>query len=111
MTTTDTAREQDAFVGLAFPVIRVRYVGPTNHRGSRFIATLRGVRHVEPYDYAISASRVPYNAAAAVLAKYREQTRQVIDWEPEPVVLVPGDLADDTYSYTVVPASFFGGAS
>lgn len=101
-------REQDAFVGLAFPVIRVRFAGPTDHRGSRYIATLRGVRHVEHYDHALDSSRNAYNAAAACWERYRFAHSEACQGDTTPRVLVPGDLDQEHYSFTVVPAAYLG---
>ena len=98
---------QDEFVGLAFPVIRVRYAGPTGNSGSRYIATLRGVRHTEHYDYALSGPANAYNAAAACWAKYRGLQAVAYPDDEQPRVFVPGDLDADSYSFTVVPAGFF----
>jgi hypothetical protein len=106
MPVTDTPREQDSFVGLAFPVIRVRYLGPTNHRGSRYVATLRGVRVTVPYDYALDGSRNAYNAAAECWKRYRFRYSNAFEGDTDPRVFIPGDLTDDSYSFTVVPASY-----
>jgi hypothetical protein len=107
VTTADTASPQDSLVGLAFPVIRVRYAGPTDHRGARYIATLRGVRHTEHYDDALDASRNAYNAAAACWETYRFRYSEAWASDTTPRVLVPGDLSESEYSFTVIPASYF----
>src|SRR5690348_7534971 len=90
MTSTANARPQDSLVGLAFPVIRVRYAGPTNYRGSRYIATLRGVRHTEHYDYALDGSRNAYNAAAACWDKYRAEHVGAYAGDDQVRVFIPG---------------------
>ncbi len=92
--------------GLSFPVIKVRYAGPTDYRGSRYIATLRGVRHTESYDHALDGSRNAANAARACWAKYREQHAEAFAGDEQPRVFIPGDLDADSYAYTVVPAGF-----
>lgn len=94
------------FQGLAFPVIRVRYHGPTDYRGSRYIATLRGVRHTEHYDYALDGPENAYKAAVSCWLKYREQFAEILAGDEQARVLIPGDLDANTYAYTVVPAGF-----
>jgi hypothetical protein len=101
-----TATETDSLVGLAFPVIRVRYAGPTNYRGSRYIATLRGVRHTEHYNYAEDGSRNAFNAAVACWQKYRQAHEEAFRGDEQPRVFIPGDLDADAYAFTVVPAGF-----
>lgn len=105
MSTSTETRQADSLVGLAFPVIQVRYAGPTDRRGSRYIATLRGVRHTEHYDYALDASRNAYNAAVACWDKYRAALPLQAGIDDAPRVFVPGDLNDSTYAYTVVPTA------
>ena len=96
---------QDTFVGLAFPVVRVRYAGPTDTLGSRYIATLRGRRKVRSYDYALSASENAYKAAVSCWAEYVTLER-LEPYDETAQVLIPGDLSDDSYAFTVVPAGF-----
>lgn len=91
--------------GLAFPVVKVRYAGPTNTRGSRYIATLRNTRIVRPYDHALSGSENAYRAAVACWARY-EILERMTPYDETTQVLIPGDLSDDTYAFTVVPAGF-----
>ena len=51
--------------------ITTRYAGPTNHRGSRFIASAEGVSSVSiPYDYALDAYANHEKAAYALCRKY-----------------------------------------
>lgn len=107
MTNSTTAFAPDSLIGLAFPVVKVRYAGPTDYRGSRYIATLRGVRHTEQYDHALDGSVNAYNAAVAVWAKYRAQLPGPLGTDEQPRVFIPGDLDADSYSFTVVPAGFF----
>lgn len=55
--------------------IETRYVGPTNHRGSRIIAnTASGKRLTHHWDYSIGIEANHYAAAKALQAK--------LDWEP-----------------------------
>lgn len=110
MTNASATIREDALVGLAFPVIRVRYAGPTDHRGSRYIATLRGVRATESYDYAKSGSENAYSAARSCWAKYKAQHAEAYAGDDKPRVFVPGDLDADSYAFTVVPAGFLGAA-
>lgn len=109
MPSTTTQPAPDWFVGLAFPVIRVRYAGATDHRQSRYIATLRGVRHTENYDHALDGSRNAYNAAAACWVKYRAAHAEAYKGDSQRRVFIPGDLDADSYSYTVVPDGFLTG--
>jgi hypothetical protein len=110
MIDADTAREQDSLVGLAFPVIRVRYLGPTDHRPSRYVATLRGVRVTESYDHALDGGRNAYNAAAERWKRYRFRYSDAFEGDDQPRVFIPGDLTDDSYSFTVVPTAFLSDA-
>ena len=107
MTSTTAPMDEGALVGLAFPVIRVRYVGPTNHRGSRYIATLRGVRATEQYDDAKGGSENAYSAARSCWAKYKAQHAEAFAGDSHHRVFIPGDLDDNSYVFTVVPLRFF----
>ncbi len=97
---------RDSLVGLAFPVVRVRYAGPTDYRGARYIATLRGVRVIEGYDYAHDGSRNAYAAAVACWNKYRDQHAEAYAGDEQERVFIPGDLDADSYAFTVVPSGF-----
>src|SRR5215831_15740136 len=52
-TTTTKGGTMRNYVGLSFPVIRVRFSGPTDHHGARYVASLRSplgrVQHFEPF--------------------------------------------------------------
>lgn len=105
MSDTTTAAPEDRFVGLAYPVVKVRYAGPTDTQGTRYIATLRRVRHIEHYDYALEGRANAYNAAWACWTKYQNGLPEVFrDDDQRQRVLVPGDLDADSYTFTVVPA-------
>lgn len=106
MFTPHTADGWDRFEGLAFPVVRVRYAGPTDSRGSRYVATVRGVRHTESYDDGLSASRNAHNAAAACWAKYCASLALSVPDDDTPRVFIPGDLDRTSYSFTVVDAAY-----
>jgi hypothetical protein len=64
--------------------IETRYVGPTNTRGSRVIATnaAKSVRHIHHWDYALSVTANHYAAAEALRAK--------LDW---PAIVAGGSTA------------------
>jgi hypothetical protein len=95
-----------SLTGLAFPVVRVRYHGPTD-RGSRYyIATLRGVRYTESYDYALSGNSNALNAAVECWNKYRAEHEETFRGDEQPRVFIPGDLDADSYAFTIVPAGF-----
>ena len=50
--------------------IETKYVGPTNHRGSRIIATTQGGHRItQQWDYALSIDANHYAAAEALRAK------------------------------------------
>lgn len=95
--------KQNPFAGMAFPIIRVRYAGPTNHRGSCYIATLRGIRFVRPLDYELSGSENAYQAALECWKLYQDGVGGArSDYRER--VFIPGDLSDDSYCFTLVPA-------
>lgn len=53
-----------------YQAIETRYVGPTNHRGFRVIATTPGGhRHVRQWDYSLGIEANHYAAAEALRAK------------------------------------------
>ena len=97
---------QEMFAGFAFPVVRVRFAGPTNHRGSRYIATLcgRDVRVTHSYNHARSASENALLAAQKCWGSY--QTQNMVNVNDDPRLFIPGDLSSDSYSFTVVPAQY-----
>ena len=103
---SDNSQGPDRFVGLAFPVIRVRYAGPTDFRGSRYIATLRGVRLTQSYDYALSGPANAYCAAVQCWDKYRAQHAEAYKGDEQARVFIPGDLDANSYAYLVVPEGF-----
>ena len=108
MPDTDTAREPDAFVGLAFPVIRVRFAGPTDHNQARYVASLRGARFTQPFHHGPEGtSRLAYMAAVGCWNAYRAKLDNP-DVDQRDVVFIPGDNGADEYVYTVVPAEYFG---
>lgn len=94
----------ERFAGLAFPVVRVRFAGPTNTRGSRYIASVRGVRATHSYDHALSASENALRAARKCWSAY--QTSQMVNINDDPRVFIPGDLSSSEYAFTVIPAAY-----
>lgn len=100
---------QARFVGLAFPVVRVRFAGPTNTKGSRYLATCRGIRATHNFDDALSASENAYRAACKCWGAY--QTSKMVNIADDPRVFVPGDLDDSSYAFVVVPAAYLKGES
>ncbi len=96
----------DPYIGLAFPVVRVRYAGPTNSRGSRYVATVRGTRLSRSYDDALSASENAHATAHDCWVKYRAAHADAFAGDDQPRVFIPGDLDASSYAFTVVPAGF-----
>ena len=94
--------------GLAFPVVRVRYAGPTDHRGSRYVASCRGTTVTHSYDSALSASVNARHAAERCLERYHERLAESVDIDFRPSLLIPGDLSRDSYCFTVVPTAYLG---
>jgi hypothetical protein len=102
---------QETLSGLAFPVARVRFAGPTNYRGARYYATLRRdsertYRASVPFSYALSASENALRAARMVHEKALADTG---GGAPEDYVAIPGDLDASSYVFTFVPAYMLGG--
>lgn len=104
---------QETFDGLAFPIVRVRYAGPTETRGARWIATLRRdnertYRATVSYD-----SGKPEGARNAIDAAWecwREARKDLV--EPGKnycldYVAIPADLSADSYAFTFVPTYLF----
>ena len=85
-------------------MVKVRFAGPTNTLGSRYIATCRGIRATCYYDYALSSSENAYRAACKCWGAY--QTSNMVNIADDPRIFIPGDLSDDAYAYTVVPAAY-----
>ena len=68
--------------------IEVKYHGPTNHRGSRFTATIgwepNNCRVTVPYDYASSVDFNEERAARLALAKFDAEIDDKRDWTVQP---------------------------
>lgn len=101
---------QDQLDGLAFPVVKVRYAGPTDYKGSRYIATLRGVSVHHSYDHALSASVNARHAAERCWWKYRQSLDVPVTDDEAPRLFIPGDLSRGSYCFTVVSASYLEAA-
>lgn len=104
----------ETFDGLAFPVARVRYSGPTDTRGGRWRASIRRdadrtFRASAPYDHDTGGGG---RGALPAALKALESALDAIDPDTtvDDYVAVPGDLSADAYIFTFVPAHFFGGA-
>lgn len=104
------------FETLAFPLIVVKYYGPTDTLGSRYVATLKryggmseGTRTLARVTVGINGSRElstqAHDAARAVWAKYGADT----DGDPTPRAFVPVAMWDGSTGFAVVPVRFFGG--
>ena len=102
-----TKTKQDSLVGLVFPVIRVRFAGPTNTRGSRYIATIRGITATRDYSHELSASENAYRAALKAWNKYQAGHGSMdVEERSQPRLFIPGDFSDNLYTFTVVPIAF-----
>ena len=83
-------------------MIRVRYLGPTDHRGSRWVATCKRsadqvFRAVLPYEHDGSDYRGQH-AALACLAKINADRATVLP-DDRPWVLIAAAHDDDAYYY------------
>lgn len=74
--------------------IRTQYRGPTDHTGSRVIATCAARRAVTPWDHALNPDANHRSAALALAAR--------LEW---PGPWVGGQLADGSYVF-VTPEAF-----
>lgn len=104
------------FTPYCFPVVRVRFAGPTDYKGSRWIASMRRdnertYRATTSYDYAKSSGAS--NAISAARACYAKALKDMYRSAGEPApsiddyVAIPGDLSADAYAFTFVPTYFF----
>lgn len=101
--------DNDRFIGYSFPVVRVRYCGPTNTKGSRFVATvlqrLDAPRVTHNWDHSISA---PKNAHVAARKAWNATVHYGDESER---VLIPGDYSSSDYVFLVVPAAMLADKS
>lgn len=116
MATSDSRTfDADTFEGFAFPLIVVKYCGPTNTRGSRYVATLaryegmsggsvRLARVARSFDYGPTPSHQALSVARECWAKYLPNDEGAR-------VFVPADMADGHTGYVVVPAGMLEVAS
>ncbi len=74
--------------------IRTQYKGPTDHKGSRIIATSYKARSVMPYDHELDLDDNHARAAELHAAK---------SWRTDaPVRLTSGTLSDGSYAHVIV---------
>lgn len=102
----------ESFKGLAFPVVKVRYAGPTDYRGSRWIASLGRMGYDDPtyrttgsYHHALPSGSV--NALPVARECLKKALAAHGDNDAADYVAVPGSLDADTYVFTFVPKYFF----
>ena len=69
-TTTDTTADQAIKYRVSHSAIRTRYYGPTDTKGSRFIATDGENRMVVSYDYSLGVTDNHAAVAQAFLTKH-----------------------------------------
>jgi hypothetical protein len=101
---------RNRFDGLAFLAVKVRYAGPTDRTGGRWIASLyrdtdRTYRATVGYDDAL-----PSGGTQAVIAAKRALAKALADNNPDASVSdytpVPGDLSADEYVFVFVPTEY-----
>lgn len=103
----------ETFAHLAFPVVKVRYDGPSDTHGARWIATIdRGgdlgiIRHMTSYDDSLSAGAT--NAIVAAKACFDKHCKRH-DLENTHVA-IPGNLDDRHYVFTMVPSYCLNGGN
>jgi hypothetical protein len=105
MITTET------FAHLAFPVIKVKYLGPDDYNGARWSASIdRGgdigvMRHTESYDDSLSAG-----ATNAIVAAQKLWIKYCTKFNLDDThVFIPGNLDDKHYCFTMVPSYCLNG--
>lgn len=90
----------DSFPGLAFPVVKVRFVGATDIKGARWVATCQDTRVIRSYNHDKPSGAD--NARATAEACFAK--RRAGYGNDEPYVAIPGDLSSNEYVFTFVPA-------
>lgn len=107
---TSMAEEREELLyGLAFPIIRVRYSGPTNNRGSRWFASIKHGDELTRASDSFEDERGRRNhfaVARACWAKYRAQHSEAFEGDEDERVFIPGNAGPDEYVFTVVPRAF-----
>ena len=73
--------------------IRTRYLGPTNHRGARIVATCDAKRKTYSWDYALNVAENHAQAAHALATE--------LGWLSAHT-LASGGLADGSYAHVLV---------
>ena len=97
---------QETFDGLAFPIVRVRYSGPTDTRGARWYATLRRDNertYRVNVGYDDGRPEGARNAIEAARACWEKATADLGVPSGEHVA-IPSDLSESEYAFTMVPA-------
>jgi hypothetical protein len=104
---------QDTFSPFAFPIVKVRYSGPTDYHGAKWIATLRRdnertYRVHQSYDDSLPEGA--QNALQAALACFAKCFADLNPDNPHPIsdyIAIPADLSANEYAFTFVPSYFF----
>jgi hypothetical protein len=113
---TIESKTTDALVGYAFPLIVVKYYGPTDARGSRYVATLKRYggmsegtviesRRSAPFRYDMGTSEQSMALVRECWARYIAPGRDGKATDDVARVFVPCDMANGDTGYVVVPAS------
>ena len=102
----------ETFKGLAFPVARVRYAGPTNYRGSRWIASIRRDNERTYRSQVSYRSELPSGSQNAIRAALTCLATMLADnpgleTSANDYVAAPGELSADEYVFTFVPRYFW----
>jgi hypothetical protein len=100
---------QDTLKGYAFPLIKVRYRGPTDHHSARWSASLDGRWLSASYDDgertgAQSALPVAIELWSFMLMEHRVGTGGET---ADDFIFIPVDLGSDTYGFVPIAKSFF----
>jgi hypothetical protein len=93
---------QEQLRGYAFPLIKVRYRGPTDAHGSRWSASVAGMRTTLPY-----ASAKPGGSAGALPAARKMWGRALAEQAgtgetPDDFIFIPIDISNDTYGFVPI---------
>lgn len=69
-------------------IVTTKYLGPTNHRGSRIKATCWRASVTVTYDYSLSSDNNHRHAVCVLLNKINKDDAKGLKWEPEPLGIV-----------------------
>lgn len=100
-----TTITQETFDGLAFPVIRVKYAGPTDTKGARWIASMRRDNE-RSYRVTVGYDSGEREGAANAIHAARACWEKACDDLGVPKgehVAIPADLSASEYAFTMVP--------